>query len=410
MERRDEEEVKTLLPVSTKASDWLRCRKRVRRNPRWWVDFCTTMRRRQERDGTRGRKRRRCREEEEKGGGGGEEKVEEEQPQRPRRTRVGPPIRYLLESEELSHWQLTTNQERAGGWRDGRKPQKKINNEGGASDNVAMIDSPELTEHSDRTNQDRGNRLKESGGRPNKVGIECEAGGGASERHKTLLPASTKASDWLRRRERVHRDPRWWVDYRATMRRRRRERDGTRGRKRRRCREEEEKGGGGGGEEKVEEEQPQRPRRTRVGPPIRYLLESEELSHWPITTNQGRAGGWRDGRKPQKKSKLGGGASEDTAMIDRPEDTDWQAERQMGLTNQDRLDGPNERGGSPNKVMIHREARGGASEMTDKATPVSDRQTGSYIRSYLVYIDLQSSQVTVLSPCCVRLQRLPLIG
>ncbi|KAM8731532.1 uncharacterized protein AB9X84_025887 isoform 2-T2 [Acanthopagrus schlegelii] len=561
MERRDEEELKTLLPVPTKASDWLRCRKRMRRNPWWWVDFCTTMRRRrQERVGVCGRKRRRCREEEEqeKGGGDGEEKVEE-QPQRPRRTRVGPPIRYLLESEELSHGPVTANQDRAGGWREGRKQQKKISAEGGDSNDAAMIDTPEFKGQSGQTNQDRVNRLKESGGRPNKVGIECEAGDGASERHKTLLPASTKATDWLRRRELVRRNPQWWVDYRATMRRRRQDRDGAMGKKRSRCREEEEhEKGGGGGEEKVE--QPQRPRRTRVGPPIRYLLESEELSHGPIMTNQGRPRGWREGkkpqkkinaeggaserhktllpastkatdwlrhrelvrrnpqwwvdcratmkrrrqdrdgargrkrrrcreqeedtevkeeikeekvkqvclkeegggeedkggeneeehpqrprrtmvgppirylleseemshgtatayqdragdfkegRKPQKKSKVGGGALDDTAMIDRPEDTDRQVERQMGLTNQDRLDGPNERGGSPNKVMIHKEARGGASEMTDRATPVSDRQTGSYRRSYLVYINLQSSQVTVLSPCCVRLQRLPLIG
>ncbi|XP_073344932.1 uncharacterized protein [Pagrus major] len=245
MERRDEEEVKTRLPDSAKASDWLKCRKRVPRNPRWWVDFCTTMRRRrQERDGARGRKRKRCREEEEeeeeRGGGGGEEKEEEEQPQRPRRTMVGPPIRYLLESEELSHGPITTNRDRAGGLREGRKPQKKINAEGGASEDAAMIDSPEFTERSGRTNQDRVNRLKGRGGQPNKVGIDSEAGGGASERHKTLLPASTKATDWLRRRELVRRNPRWWVDYRTTMRRRRQERDGPRGRKRRRCREEEE--------------------------------------------------------------------------------------------------------------------------------------------------------------------------
>ena len=400
MERRDEEELKTLLPVPTKASDWLRCRKRMRRNPRWWVDFCTTMRRRrQERAGVCGRKRRRCREEEEQekgGGGGGEEKVEE-QPQRPRRTRVGPPIRYLLESEELSHGPITTNQGRPRGWREGRKPQKKINAEGGAS-----------------------------------------------ERHKTLLPASKKATDWLRHRELVRRNPQWWVDCRATMKRRRQDRDGARGRKRRRCREQEEdtevkeeikeekvkqvclKEEGGGEEDKggeneaeeekrqtevkKEEEHPQRPRRTMVGPPIRYLLESEEMSHGPATAYQDRAGDFKEGRKPQKKRKVGGGALDDTAMTDRPEDTDRQVERQMGLTNQDRLDGPNERGGSPNKVMIHKEARGGASEMTDRATPVSDRQTGSYRRSYLVYINLQSSQVTVLSPCCVRLQRLPLIG
>ncbi|XP_038554256.1 zinc finger protein with KRAB and SCAN domains 1-like [Micropterus salmoides] len=75
----DDKQEDEVLPRPSKAHDWSRCRKRARRNPWWWVDYQTTIRRRQqERDGARGRKR--CREEVEvvkrvclKEEGGGEE-------------------------------------------------------------------------------------------------------------------------------------------------------------------------------------------------------------------------------------------------------------------------------------------------------------------------------------------------
>ncbi|XP_042255442.1 sarcoplasmic reticulum histidine-rich calcium-binding protein-like [Thunnus maccoyii] len=117
----------------------------------------------------------------------------------------------------------------------------------------------------------------------------------------------------------------------------------------------------GGEEEDVKKEvteQPQRPRRRMVGPPIRYLLESEEQSHGL-------------GVKHARKSEAGGGASEDMSVIDRSEDAG-----QTGWTNQDTVNKPKKQG------------RG----CLKKAVGVSRH--------------LQSGQLTLISPCCVRLQRL----
>ncbi|XP_041817497.1 trichohyalin-like isoform X3 [Chelmon rostratus] len=418
------EREETLLPASTKAPDWSRRRKRVCRNPQWWADYQTTMkkrlvterwRRQQERDGWRGRRSKRCREEEEKhtqgpvclkehGGGeegerrrrdGGEEKEEEkevaEQPERPRRKMVGPPIRYLLESEGPSYGQLTANQDGVMGFKQGRKPQQKSKDGGGASDSTTMID------RSDAAEKQTGDMITER--KTSQMITERQTGQKVAEREETLLPASTKAPDWSRRRKRVCRNPQWWADYQTTMKkrlvterwRRWQERDGWRGRRSKRCREEEEKmkpvcvKEHGGGEEKEEKkevaEQPERPRRKMVGPPIRYLLESEE----PLTANQDGAMGFKQGRKPQKKSKAGGGASDNATMIDRPEDTE-QIDKHAGQTVTER---------KTCQSVSHRQT----------GHTVTDRQTGSYRWIYQVYKDLQSSQVTVISPCCVKLQR-----
>nr|XP_046227886.1 uncharacterized protein LOC124049847 [Scatophagus argus] len=243
---------------------------------------------------------------------------------------------------------------------------------------------------------------------------------------KTLVQTVPKAPDWAGCPRRVRRNPWWWFDYRITMRRRqdterwrrRWGRDGGKREERKTSREEEE-----GVErifEKEEErraaEQPQRPRRKMVGPPIRYLLESEEPSHSLIRANQNRLRGCIRGRKPQK-SEAGGGASDDAAMTDSPGDTEQTdrqkgqtvTERQIGKTNWDRANGPKRGGGSPSKVVTDTEAGGGASEMTDRSD-AAETQTGLYRQMHLVHIDLQSSQVSVILPCCVRLQRLPLIG
>ncbi|XP_041817498.1 trichohyalin-like isoform X5 [Chelmon rostratus] len=410
-ERSKEGEEETLLPASTKAPDWSRRRKRVCRNPQWWADYQTTMkkrlvterwRRRQERDGWRGRRSKRCREEEEKmkpvclkEHGGGEEKEEEkevaEQPERPRRKMVGPPIRYLLESEGPSYGQLTANQDGVMGFKQGRKPQQKSKDGGGASDSTTMID------RSDAAEKQTGDMITER--KTSQMITERQTGQKVAEREETLLPASTKAPDWSRRRKRVCRNPQWWADYQTTMKkrlvterwRRWQERDGWRGRRSKRCREEEEKmkpvcvKEHGGGEEKEEKkevaEQPERPRRKMVGPPIRYLLESEE----PLTANQDGAMGFKQGRKPQKKSKAGGGASDNATMIDRPEDTE-QIDKHAGQTVTER---------KTCQSVSHRQT----------GHTVTDRQTGSYRWIYQVYKDLQSSQVTVISPCCVKLQR-----
>lgn len=359
---RSEKEEKILLPAPTKPSGWLKSTKRVQRNPWWWVNYRTIMwrrqdekrwRRQQEVDGGNGKKRGRRREEEEEGGGkegevrrrdGGKEKGRQkevvEQPQRLRRNMVGPPIRYLLESEGTSHGPVTANQDRARVFKKCKKAQKRSNAGGGASADTAMIDR--------------------------------QTGHMVTERKKTRLPASSKASDWWRCKKFGCRNPRWRLDHRTMRRRqeeerwRRQECDGDRWRKRRW---EEEKGErtrreeGEGKETWMEVEQPQRPRRKMVGPPIRYLLESEETSHVSvIQSDQSKARVFKQDVRTQKKKKAGGGASDPTAMID----TKW-TDRQPG-------------------------------------------QTDTYRQTHQVSNDLQSRQVTFISPCCVRLQRLSLIG
>lgn len=105
-------------------------------------------------------------------------------------------------------------------------------------------------------------------------------------------------------------------------------------------------------------EEPQRQQRRRVGPPIRYLLESEELSHGLRKAHQSAA------TKPtQRRGRMKAG----------------------GLT----------------------KAGGGASQMIDRfeATFATDRQTGVHRQTYLVHRDLQDCQVTI-SPCSVTMQRL----
>ncbi|XP_068199545.1 trichohyalin-like [Antennarius striatus] len=225
-----------------------------------------------------------------------------------RRRAVCPPIRYLLQSEEWSHDLSAANH--------------------------------------GKTKEDEGKQRRKH-----------------QEEEKMLVPAPpTPVPDWSARRRAANRNLQLWWSYRTRVRRRgRQEVGGRRGRKRRRWREEEEQGGGDkdakeeeeegsgrrqGKETQVTEEapEPQRPRRRRVGPPIRYLLESE-LSHGPSTTNQVRGGVSKRGRKPLK-SKAGGKASTISGCD--------HASRHMG-----------------------------------HMTPVG-----------------KSSQVGVVSPCCVRLHRL----
>lgn len=296
-------------------------------------------------------KRGRHREEEEEGGGKekGREKEAVEQPQRLRRNMVGPPIRYLLESEETSHGPVTANQGRAGIFKQHKKAPKRSNAGGGASADTGMIDRS--------------------------VAAERQTG-----HMVTRLPASTKASDWWRCKKFGCKNPRWRFDHR-TMRRRRQEEERWRrqecdGDGWRRTRWEEEKGQRTrreeGKETWMEVEQPQRPRRRMVGPPIRYLLESEEQSHVSvIQSDQSKAGVFKQDVRTQTKKKAGGGASDQTAMIDTK-----RTDRQAGQTDTYRQTGHT----------------------------VSHRQT------HQVSNDLQSHQVTLISPCCVRLQRLSLIG
>uniref|UniRef100_UPI0037E88DA6 uncharacterized protein n=1 Tax=Semicossyphus pulcher TaxID=241346 RepID=UPI0037E88DA6 len=434
---------RTLLPAPTEAPDWTRRRERVLKTPHWWVDYLTTKRRRkdakgrrkrQENNGGRGKKRRRCRDKEEvklvslkegekrrRDGGGNEEDNDEvmKHPRRPRRSMVGPPIRYLLESEGQSHGPVTADQERAEGFGCVRKPQKKNNAEGGAFNVTAMIDRSEVTEHTERqtgqtdterqtglTNKDVANGAKHRTGRPKKVMTDCEIGGGASEKIDI-----SKAAERQTVRERItgQTDTERQTGQTDTERHRG---TGRTWRKRRRCRDEEEvklvclkegerrrRDGGGNEEDNDEENQTEevmkRPRRSMVGPPIRYLLESEGQSHGPVTANQERAEGFGCVRKPQKKSNTEGGALNVTAMIDRSEVTEH-TERQTGQTDTERQTGGTDTERQTGQTDTERQTGG-----TD-----TERQTGSYRQTPLMYLDVQSSQVTVFPSCCVTLQRL----
>lgn len=66
------------------------------------------------------------------------------------------------------------------------------------------------------------------------------------------------------------------------------------------------------------EEEPQRPRRTMVGPPIRYLLESEETTRGSGTANQTnqKAANKHTRRRGRSKDSVGGGASKMTDCSD----------------------------------------------------------------------------------------------
>ncbi|KAM3593040.1 uncharacterized protein V6R79_004951 [Siganus canaliculatus] len=170
---------------------------------------------------------------------GGEEKENRGTCLRPRRRMVGPPIRYLLESEELSHDRTPANQGGASVCKGGTAPQKKSSAGGGA---LAVTDMCNTT-----------------------------------ETQKTRPPAHIKTPDWL---------------------------ECSRKRQRRSA------------EEKEQQQEVLRPRRRRVGPPIRYLLQSEELSHGLTPANQNRASVCKGGTAPQKKSDAGGGASAVTDSCD----------------------------------------------------------------------------------------------
>ncbi|CAJ1081583.1 Hypothetical predicted protein [Xyrichtys novacula] len=271
-----------------------------------------------------------------------EKKKKTDLPQRLRRTMVGPPIRYLLESERWSHGNVAVKAE-GSDWE--LKPQKKSDIGGGALVDAAMIDRSEDTE-SKGTQTGKTESTNEDGahGRPEKT-----AGGQTGEGQR-------------RRRRRSGEEVR----------------EGGGGEKRRRR-----EAGRKVDEDKKEPPPPQRPKRTMVGPPIRYLLESEELSLSREATNQGS----RCVNKPQRKNEGEGGALDDTVMIDRSENTDYEK-------------------GRPKKVRGDSEAGGGASGMIDRSK-AAERQTDSYLQTALTYFDPQNGQVTVLAPCCVRLQLLP---
>lgn len=157
------------------------------------------------------------------------------------------------------------------------------------------------------------------------------------------------------------------------------------------------------------QEHPWRPIRKVVDPPIRYLLESDEQSHDSLTANLDKS--MAVNQKPQRTSQTEGGASKDTAMIDSSEDIDGQTGhmvkgRPTCTTNQDTVNSTNEETGYLNKGVFNGVAGGGASLQPKPTDMWAGRQTGARRWVYLVYRDLQSNHVTVISPCFVRLQRL----
>ncbi|XP_030611961.1 trichohyalin-like [Archocentrus centrarchus] len=222
------------------------------------------------------------------------EDEQEEEPQRPRRT-VGPPMRYLLDSEEMSPNQDAENKPT---WRTGRPQTVSVHRPkrmfGCRLCNRKFTRAGKLLLHHRRHHSNRD---------------------GLQGNGDWAGPSSTRATD--DKQEEQDRDAQ---------------------------------------SDEEQEEQPQRPRRTTVGPPIRYLLESEEMSG---TANQSTA----------------------VKLI--------------------------QRRGRPKKVVGGSEAGGGASGMIDRpeAAVATERQTGVHTETHLVYRDLQDNQVTI-TPCCIRMQRL----
>ncbi|XP_074550042.1 uncharacterized protein LOC141807745 [Halichoeres trimaculatus] len=285
-----------------------------------------------------------------------EEEVKEP-PQRQRQTMLGPPIGNLLEKEEESHdWEVVGTS-----WELNLQERSQS---GGVTlkQETSTIDRPEETEQKVRQagetdtemktgliNQDRPKRRRR---KPGKLRGQSEEGGGASEAHGTKIEG-----------------------HKVTQRRRRR--------KRRRGTEEEvvrQVCVNDGSDEKMEEDRKEtsakRPRRTMVGPPIRYLLESEELSHGRDSTNRGS----ECMRKLLRGNEAGGGAGGD-------------------------MEGAKHKPERPKKVRDDSETEGTAPERQAGGTD-TEPQTGPYTQTHLIYFDPQSRQVTIFSPCCVQLQRL----
>ncbi|XP_065805217.1 uncharacterized protein [Labrus bergylta] len=201
-------------------------------------------------------------------------KIKTDQAERPRRKAVGPPIRYLIEYEEKVHGLSAANHSKDRGAKvDRRRRREEEEEEPGRRGRVerrkkresSLKESsvggakPLLKLHLSRLARSPAlrvcrrhhflNRGSCHGNRAAPADAGC-ADDRAEEVHakikeneeeeKPRLLAHPGAPYLARRRQRVHRNPRWCVDYLMLMSRRRwQENDVRRGRKRRRCREEE---------------------------------------------------------------------------------------------------------------------------------------------------------------------------
>ncbi|KAM9839889.1 uncharacterized protein ACBR49_016872 [Aulostomus maculatus] len=261
-------------------------------------------------------------------------KKQREEERRPRRTMVGPPIRYLIESEEWSHGPPATNSGRGAGQirREGpllkeveeeplleemRSPQEEEQQEGGGvklrriqTDRARrprrtmvgppiryLIESEERSHGPPATNSSRvvvkrlirkreeESPLKQEGVRVKPPNIKRAMLEQARRKRRGFV----SPSDWLSAANHskvtgpivgelhVKEVEERLLDERKSP-------DESKVKL-------EEFEGGGVKLRWVETEQTRRPRRTMVGPPIRYLVESEEWSHGPPATNHSRGTG-----------------------------------------------------------------------------------------------------------------------
>ncbi|CAI5671251.1 unnamed protein product [Oreochromis niloticus] len=459
---------KPLFTAPTGAPYWSRDINRVRKSPSWLVDYWTLNKRR---NGRRGTKRSRVEEDDEEREAQQVCVEKEEGPQRPRRTTVGPPIRYLLESEVTTRGSGKANQTN-------QKAANKHTRRGRAKDSVGGGAS-KMTDSSDIEDKDTGHMVSMGGtqeeepqrpgttvsppvryllesevmshdsgtanqndqeavikltrrrGRSDAV-VLCEAGGGASEMIDRL-----DAKD----KDRSH----------VVVKGRRKE------------------------DEKMEE--PQRPRRTMVGPPIRYLLESEELSCGQRTANQDTENKPTHSRRSPKKASvlhrpkrvfgchicnrkfsrasrlflhhcdqhrsildsphgnrvgmaMSSARASDSKLKEGTQGNDENGEesqrqrrtrvgppirylleseepsRGLRAANQSAATKPTQRKGRMKAGGLTK-AGGGTSQIIDRfeAAVATERQTGVHRQTYLVHRDLQDGQVTI-SPCSVTMQRL----
>ncbi|XP_028288474.1 uncharacterized protein LOC114453047 isoform X2 [Parambassis ranga] len=341
---------------------------------------------------------------------------EEELPQRPRRKMVGPPIRYLLESEEPSHGPLTLN-------RTNHKPNVRQSNSktlGGASE---MIDRLQATKRqTGHINTEEGGEkvTQEEGGeelpqRPRRkmvgppIGYLLES---EDPSHGPLTPNRTN-HDGVHKPGIIQRDTDA-VDEASEM------IDRLQATKRQTghmiTEDEAEKVT----QEVVVKELSQRPRRKMVGPPIRYLLESEDPSHGPLTPNTTNHDGVHN-HKPsiiQSDTDAVGGTSE---MIDRLQAAGRQTGHMITEEGEELPQRPRRKMvGPPIRYLLESEEpshgpltlnRTNHDGVHNHKPSIIQSDTdadavGGHRRIYLVYRDQRCGQVTIISPCCVRLQRL----
>ncbi|XP_028288476.1 trichohyalin-like isoform X4 [Parambassis ranga] len=334
-----------------------------------------------------------------------QEVVVKELSQRPRRKMVGPPIRYLLESEEPSHGPLTPN-------RPNDKPNVRQSNSktvGGASEMIDRLQAAGrqtghmITEEGGEkvTQEEGGEELpqRKMVGPPIRYLLESE-----DPSHGPLTPNTTNHDGVYKHKPSIIQRDTDAVGGTSEM----IDRLQAAGRQTGHMITEE------------GEELPQRPRRKMVGPPIRYLLESEDPSHGPLTPNTTNHDGVHN-HKPsiiQSDTDAVGGTSE---MIDRLQAAGRQTGHMITEEGEELPQRPRRKMvGPPIRYLLESEEpshgpltlnRTNHDGVHNHKPSIIQSDTdadavGGHRRIYLVYRDQRCGQVTIISPCCVRLQRL----